>query len=253
MNAKTALLTPIFVPQALWVAARASRLPEASGLRSGMSGEGPRRSLLILGDSSAAGVGAKTQREALAGRLLARLGQHFTVHWQVVAQSGATCASARDMLAKLPDQQFDFVVIALGVNDVKNGVGLGHWKQRYAALVQDLTSRFRAARICLCGVPPLGAFPLLPWPLNAVLGARASRFDAVIQTLAQQSDNGVHLPMHFPMDVSSMASDGFHPGPEVYAEWARRAAVCLVPDALTRSPSAVASGFRVPTLQDQQP
>ena len=50
--------------------------------------------LLIVGDSSAAGVGVRTQAQALAGHLSRALasGARRKVHWQLVARSGITTA-----------------------------------------------------------------------------------------------------------------------------------------------------------------
>ncbi len=224
---RTALLAPIFVPQALWVAARASRLPEAVGKRSGCQGQGPEKSLLILGDSSAAGVGVSHQDDALAGQLVSQLSTKFTVNWQVIAKSGETTAGTLRTLASLPNQQFDFCVIALGVNDAKNGVGFTAWRRRYTEIVEVLTEKFGASAICMSGLPPIRDFPLLPSPLSTVIGARAEKFDRVLRDLAREKANAIHLPTHFALDASKMAPDGFHPGPEVYAEWARQAAALL--------------------------
>ena len=71
-------LFPLFALQALWVVARAERLPEPPGPRSGVGGDGPDLRLLILGDSSAAGVGAERQEDALSGQLAARLDRALT-------------------------------------------------------------------------------------------------------------------------------------------------------------------------------
>ena len=67
-------------PLLLWQGRRVRRdtpkLPEAEGPRDGIAGaDRPGRPLrlLIVGDSSAAGVGASVQDEALAGRLVGRV------------------------------------------------------------------------------------------------------------------------------------------------------------------------------------
>ena len=52
------MLSPLLVAQALLTRARLPRLPEPDGERHGVVGEGAPLRLLILGDSSAAGVGS---------------------------------------------------------------------------------------------------------------------------------------------------------------------------------------------------
>ena len=66
------LLSPILVAQALTTRARLPCLPEAAGDRAGVIGRGPLLRLLMLGDSSAAGVGVAEQGQALTGHCRAR-------------------------------------------------------------------------------------------------------------------------------------------------------------------------------------
>ncbi|MEL7132865.1 MAG: SGNH/GDSL hydrolase family protein [Pseudomonadota bacterium] len=215
---------PVVGPQALWVASRALRLPEAAGPREGAGGAGLPLRVLILGDSSAAGVGVAHQDHALAGRLAAHLGQRYAVRWRLVARTGLTSSGMLRMLSAEPDGRFDVAVVALGVNDAKNGVHPTRWQANYTALLNRLKGQFGVQRIYASGVPPLGAFPLLPWPLRDVLGARAARFDALLADLCADAEGVVHLPFDLPLAPELMADDGFHPGAQVYDIWAHRVA-----------------------------
>lgn len=226
-RAWTILSAPLLLAQALWVIARAQRLPEAEGDRTGVAGEGPPLRLLVLGDSSAAGVGVQHQRDALAGRLVARLATDRAVSWTLVAKSGATTVSTLKTLADHPDDTFDVAIVALGVNDTKNGVSEHAWCTKYAMILSTLETRFGVTRICASGLPPMGHFPLLPRPLRTVLGRRAERFDQRLREVADASGNVAYVPLDFPMDANLMASDGFHPGPQVYDAWAARVAAAL--------------------------
>ncbi|MEL7092886.1 MAG: SGNH/GDSL hydrolase family protein [Pseudomonadota bacterium] len=213
-------LLPFIAPQALWVAARAARLPEAAGPRSGEVGQGAALRLLILGDSSAAGVGVEHQEQALAGNLSRLLAAHHRVSWQVQAVSGATVASTHRLLRASNAAPADIAVVALGVNDTKNGVPMSRWRAGYADLITTLQTDFGVRHVYVSGLPPLGEFPLLPQPLRGVLGRRAVRFDRALETLCAARDGVTYVPLDLQMDTSKMASDGFHPGAEVYAAWA---------------------------------
>jgi len=224
MNFKALALSPLIVGQALWVAARAARLPEASGDRSGEKGSGPLLRLLVVGDSSAAGVGVASQSEALDGRLASELAEKYRVQWNVVARSGGTVRSTTRMLEGLPKDAFDIAIVALGVNDTKNGVSLKTWKLGYGKLLDKITGKFGTKLVCVSGLPPIRQFPILPSPLNRVLGDRVELFDEHLRQIAQDRTYVIYLPLNFTLDTTKMASDGFHPGPEIYAEWASRAA-----------------------------
>ena len=224
-------LAPVFLAQGLAVRRRATRLPEAEGPRAGRAGRGPLLRLLVVGDSSAAGVGVAHQEGALAGRLCAALSDDFTVQWQLRARIGATTESTLDSLRQLDAVPFDAAVVALGVNDVARQVPLRRWLARQQELVELLHTRFGIRRAYLSGVPPMGRFPLLPQPLRAMLGARAAAFDEALAGFARGQPRLRHLPFDAAaLDPALMAPDGFHPGPEIYRLWAAHLADAIRAD-----------------------
>ena len=218
-------LLPVLVPQALWVASRAIRLPEAAGPREGTHGTDPTCRVLIIGDSSAAGVGVETQSDALSGRLVHHLSTQVDLSWSLVAKSGWTSRQLCQALAQLPAAPVDLAVVAVGVNDVKNGVHITKWRKNYLAILDLLQRKHGAACVIASGVPPLGAFPLLPSPLRGVLGARAAQFDAVLADLCDETPGVAHLPFDEPLEPAHMARDGFHPGAPIYDVWAAKVVV----------------------------
>ncbi len=57
---------PVLVTQGPFIKLRTERLEEPKGAREGVVGQGPDLRLLIIGDSSAAGVGVTSQSQALS-------------------------------------------------------------------------------------------------------------------------------------------------------------------------------------------
>ena len=220
-------LAPLVAVQALTVRARAARMPEAEGARFGKVGQGPALRILILGDSSAAGVGVRTQAEALAGQLTACLSQHHRVDWFLHAKSGATTASTLRRMRLAPKRPFDVAMVCLGVNDAKNGVRAGAFQARYHAVLDRLRDDYEVDRVYLAGMPPQELVPQLPNPLRDILVARLDWFDTLIQQIAAERRGAVHLPFDVTRDPALMASDKFHPGPKMYAEWASLAAAAI--------------------------
>jgi lysophospholipase L1-like esterase len=228
-----AVAMPIWQAQGLKVALTTARLPEAAGPRAGRVGAGNLR-LLILGDSSAAGVGVPTQDQALAGQLVEALGRvtdGIGLDWRLLARTGVTTAGMVDWLRVAPADPADLAVVALGVNDVTRGLPMRRWLSHQAALASVLKGRFGVRRIYISGVPPMGAFPVLPSPLRDVLGARAARFDAALAALTLTVPGARHLPFDLGrLQPEMMASDGFHPGAPIYADWARALADSILAD-----------------------
>ncbi|MFC3613121.1 SGNH/GDSL hydrolase family protein [Lutimaribacter marinistellae] len=219
-------LLPVLAAQGLAVRSRARLLPEPEGARSGRAGRGPNLRLLILGDSSAAGVGAGTQAQALSGQLVARLGRHYAVQWRLEAATGRTTADALAALERV-DGPIDMAVTALGVNDVTRGVSRTRFADRQAVLLDRLAT-MGARRIVVSGVPPMERFPALPQPLAWVLGRQAARLDGALAALASARPHVEHLHFDMPEDPALAASDGYHPSPRAYALWAEQISGALI-------------------------
>lgn len=213
-------LSPLLAAQALYVIRQALVLPEPEGPRTGVTGQGPQLRLLILGDSSVAGVGASHQSRALSGQLPPLLASHHHVSWQLTARTGATSASTLQMLQALPEQPFDAAFIGLGVNDVTRLVSPKTWLKRQHEMHALLRSRFQTKHILRSGLPPMGHFPLLPQPLRHILGQDAKRLDAALAKLCAQDAALSYIPLDLPFEPKYIASDGFHPSEAAYAKWA---------------------------------
>lgn len=229
-------LGPLLIWQGRQVRRVAMKLPEAAGPRQGVAGEGvPQLRLLVVGDSSAAGVGVADQQQALAAPLAAALSERLgvAVGWQLLATTGHTAADALQALQDATDLQPAAVMVtALGVNDAVAQVRPAAFLQRLDAL-HALAQQRAGVRFTLhSGLPPVSEFPLLPQPLRAVLGRDARRLDAALQQhVSGQSDRScAALPVP-PAGANLkdwIAVDGFHPGPQAYRAWARALAEHLV-------------------------
>ena len=84
------LLYPLIAWQGKILRKKVLKLPEAKGRRAGTSGFGPILKLLVVGDSSACGVGVDKIEEALCGQLISLLNPKYSCHWTIKAKSGFT-------------------------------------------------------------------------------------------------------------------------------------------------------------------
>lgn len=212
------LLAPILVAQGLWVRRTAQQLPEPPGARSGGTGEGLR--VLILGDSSAAGVGATTQANGLSGRLSQALAAQGSVTWHLEAEIGATTKTSLAKLDALPNVPFDVALLVHGVNDTTRFTTKARFKARQQEVIDRLRARHGVRHVILSGAPPMHHFPLLPQPLRWVLGCHAQRLDGVLADLASTDSDITHLALDLPYEPRFVASDGFHPSEDAYVVWA---------------------------------
>jgi lysophospholipase L1-like esterase len=212
------VLSPVLVAQALVTRARLPRLPEAAGAREGEVGRGPTLRLLILGDSSAAGVGVSAQSRAFAGFLTTALARHAgrRVQWRLIARSGVTSAQCLALLADEAPGPADIAVVVLGVNDVVDQVPSQRAIAAREAIVNRLRNAHGTAHVVFAPLPPVHHFPGLPQPLRWVAGRDARRHDEATAAWARTRSDVSHVPIDLPLNREVMAADGFHPGEPVY-------------------------------------
>jgi lysophospholipase L1-like esterase len=217
-------LGPVLLAQGRRVRRVTPVLPEPDGPREGVEGTGPPLRVLVVGDSAGAGLGARSQAEALTGRIVAALRESHRVEYRLVARTGATTASTIRHLERIEAFATDAVVTSLGVNDVTGDVGVPRFLESQARLRSLLREKFGACLILASGLPPMHRFPALPQPLRWYLGARARELDRALRASLPDGQGAEYLAIEGDLDEAHMAADGFHPGPAVYAAWGAAAA-----------------------------
>lgn len=213
------LLGPILMAQGKKLRKTMPVMPEPPGDRSGTVGQGQSLRLLVVGDSSAAGVGADHQDQAFLGQILAGLAQSFDVQYSLVAATGSTTRGTVRRLRNLPAAEFDVAVTALGANDSTRLVSVEQFLADQNQLLDLLREKFSVQTVICSGLPPMHLFPAMPQPLRWVIGRRARTLDQALQRWLSNHPDGHFLKSDYTLEAKFMASDGFHPGPEVYRMW----------------------------------
>ncbi len=217
------VLFPLVIPQALRVRRTAPRFAGASGADTGVCRfNAPQLRILAIGDSIVAGVGAGTMDGALAGATAAALSQRLvrTVAWRANGKIGAGIDKVRaQLLPMVPDEHYDAVIVSVGVNDITGLYRSGPWADALGRFLDALRERFPQATILLAGMPPLEAFPLLPFPLRCLLGMRGKTFDGLARREVALRENMLFVPLDFDPHPGKFSADGFHPSRASYAEF----------------------------------
>lgn len=216
----TALLFPVLLYQGKRARRTTPRLPEAGGSPSGQYGEGtPARRVLVIGESTAAGVGVETHDQGLASQLAKQIYERTgqTIAWQTFGINGIRLGALIGELetAELPEA--DVVLLSMGVNDTTGFTPRFRFRRQLRELRQLLAPRY-SGPILLLSVPPMHLFTALPSPLRYVMGWRAKQLDRIYQQLARDgSADFAYLNYPTVTDPHLLASDGYHPGPKGYA------------------------------------
>jgi lysophospholipase L1-like esterase len=220
-------LGPLLIAQARRLRQTAVELPEPRGPRRGVTGRGaPVLRLLVAGDSSAAGVGARSQREALASPLAERLARRLggAVSWRLVAESGLTSEGLRYRLMRAQLHSADVAVVVVGVNDITKDVPLAFAIRQRSQIADWLQIHAGVRHVVFPSLPELETFPAFPKPLAWYAGLAARRSNRAQARWAAQHGGVTHLVMDGVARADLFCDDGFHPAPALYARVADRIA-----------------------------
>jgi lysophospholipase L1-like esterase len=212
-------LAPLLYLQARRMHANTVELPEPDGPREGVAGHGPRVvRLLVVGDSSACGVGSPTQDGGLAAHLARALAKRLNaaVHWTVVAETGLTSEGVLRKLNGAPPPRADLAFVVVGVNDITKEVPLRHALRQRTKIVAWLRRRAGVRQVVLPGLPEMQRFPSIPQPLAWYAGLHARRNNRAQARWARKYDCIHHASIDGVMRAELMASDGYHPSPPLY-------------------------------------
>ncbi|OAL86260.1 lipase [Acinetobacter sp. SFD] len=227
LKAATIALIPALVIQGNRIKKNTLRLPEPEGAREGQTGTGNKLSLLILGDSAAAGVGVEHQDDALLGAILHELKDDFEIDWKLQAKTGDTSSKVIHALDQIEVQHYDVIVTSVGVNDVTKLIPVEVWIQKQEQLYSKIQQKFSPKLIIAAGVPPMNMFPALPNPLAWLFGQYAKQMNQQLENFVNQQVNmqwiEYDIEKYRAMNLQ-MAADGFHPSKEVYTLWGQEVA-----------------------------
>lgn len=215
---------PFLYLQGKYVRRKVGRLPDAAGETVGKYGKHDKSiNLLAIGESTVAGVGAKTHNEALTGQFAKHL-SHTTdksVRWHALGTSGITIKrTLQELVPNFPVEKIDVIVVALGANDVFGLSSPRKFRQNLTLLLDVLREKYPDAKIVVANVPMVRDFIALPNPLRYVLSrlAKLHHFNAI--DLISKLENVVYFD-----DVKRVSddffSDGIHPSPKGYDLWSK--------------------------------
>ncbi len=176
--------------------------------------------LLVLGDSTAVGVGS-TASESVPAYLAEYLG---ATHVENYAVSGARTSDLARQRSMAKRSKYDMVLIQIGANDIIRFVDLDEAIKRIVATVSDLKKQSKEVYVLTAG--DIGASALFPWFARPIYHARTMEYHKKVEG-AIASVGGVYVNLYespqkdvFVLDPDRyFAKDGLHPSALGYKEW----------------------------------
>jgi lysophospholipase L1-like esterase len=171
--------------------------------------------LLLVGDSTIAGVGVDTQALGLAGQL----GRLLDASWVASGLSGATSRTVLN--SYLVSGQFDVIVVSVGANDALAVRSRGAYARDIRRILRFLQAQSPDAAIIVSSMPGFAQFSLLPEPLRALLARHSIALETAARTVVASFDRVVMTAPAPTYTPGFFASDNFHPGESGYRDWAQ--------------------------------
>ena len=173
-----------------------------------LAGAGPL--WVVLGDSTAQGIGAPSWDEGYVGQLRRALDDGSAHPWRVVNLSKSGARTDDVLERQLPalealDTPADLVTCAIGANDIVRRLPVADLEARLRAVIARLPKRSIIATL------PQGLGPERTEAINRVIRAEAPAAGLVVADVWARTGP----PWH-----GKYAEDRFHPGALGYADWA---------------------------------
>lgn len=181
---------------------------------------GQGKSMLVLGDSTAVGVGATRPEESLAGLVA----QEANIAWvENYAVSGARVHDLSVQIARAQRDRYDIVLVQIGANDI---IRFTPASSSAALLEEVLITLPESGKTLLLTAGNVGGAVLFPLPLRPLYERRTLQYHEAFADVAAmfgityinlytppREDPFVREPERY------LAKDGLHPSSEGYGVW----------------------------------
>lgn len=231
-------MLPLLYIQGKRVKKRIPRLSEARNPRGNSttaeeSGKGLK--MVVIGESTMAGVGVETHDEGFSGCLAGELSRIWglDVEWSVHARSGYTVQElTEEILPEIHENGVDLIVVGVGANDAFALNSTWKWKIHITKMIKNVRLRYPTAAIVFSQMPPIKEFTAFTPLMKFVMGNLVELYGRILERITINLEN-VHYVNEvitinswaekFSLEAhkSEFFSDGVHPSRLTYETWAK--------------------------------
>ena len=176
--------------------------------------------VLVLGDSTAVGVGANQMSESLP----ALFAQHVRATMvENYASSGTTVRELSSQIAHAKRSHYQYILVQIGANDITSFHDAGNTAR---LLQQKLTTLPAHDHLVVLMAGNVGGAPAIPWFLKAYFQSQSVHFHAAFRKVVE-AEGGTYVELYDPPETDPFvrnpreyfAPDGFHPSSLGYKLW----------------------------------
>lgn len=180
-------------------------------------------SLLVLGDSTAVGVGASEPEDTVAGRYAESVGATYVENQAV---SGAKTNDLFEQISQARLESYDYILIQIGANDI---IRFRSAEEAGGILREVLRKLPPHQNLKLLSAGNVGATEFFPWFLNPLYTKLNLKYHEVFASVVAEA-GGVYVNLYQPPEDDPftqnsdkyLAPDGLHLSSDGYALWAEK-------------------------------
>lgn len=186
--------------------------------------EGDERvSLLVLGDSTAVGVGASAPEDSVAGRLATHIGATYVENH---AKSGAVIADLGEQMRAAQLSEYDTILIQIGGNNIIRFEGAARAGEELTSVLDILP---QSNRTIVMTAGNVGGASFFPPPLRPFYTRLNLQYHEVFQSVSD-AHGAIYVNLYEPPETDPflkereryLSEDGLHPSSEGYRLWFER-------------------------------
>lgn len=185
-------------------------------------------SILVLGDSTAVGVGATNAQDSMAGLIAKKVSATYLENQGV---SGAEVRDLPSQIAKIHQKEYSYIVIQIGGNDIVARHNPQEEADRLAIVIAQLP-KTQHLIVMSCG--DVGTATLFPWFVRPYFTSLTLKYHNTF-TKAVTEHGGTYINLYNAPDTDPfilhpdiyLASDEFHPSSAGYKNWFEKVVAVL--------------------------
>jgi len=200
---------PFLVYQAKQVRKTSPKLPSQSSLLT--LGQG-KNHILLLGESTVAGVGASTPAHTLAGNFYRLLGESFQI--ETIGKKGLRVKDALSLYLQHRKNQVPNskgVILFLGANDCFLLTSPSEFKKEVEALIHQIQINTSAPWIYLAAIPPVHLFPAFSKKMQSFLQVQRNYLQEELEKIASNHPKVIYQEIPMDLQPEFFSADGVHP------------------------------------------
>ncbi len=200
---------PLLFYQAKQIRKTSPGLPAQSSLITLGNGE---NHILLLGESTVAGVGASSSAHTLAGNFYRLLGESFQI--ETIRKKGLRVKDALTLYLqhrKTLKSKSKGAILFLGANDCFLLTSPTAFKKEVDALINQIQLCTGAQWIYLAAIPPVHLFPAFSKRMQSFLQAQRSYLQVELEKIALGNPKVIYQEIPMDLHPEFFSEDGIHP------------------------------------------